>query len=43
MSKEKEVILKLEDKGSNDLFAACPIQAYPGPAIGGNLNFIIVI
>ena len=37
MEKRKQVILKLEDKGSNELFAACPIDTYPGPAIG---NFI---
>ena len=34
MEKNKLVILKLEDKGSNELFAACPIDKYPGPAIG---------
>jgi hypothetical protein len=33
MEKSKTVILKLEDRGSNDLFAACPIEAYPGPAL----------
>jgi len=33
MEKNKLVILKLEDKGSNELFAACPIDKYPGPAI----------
>jgi len=33
MEKRKQVILKLEDKGSNELFAACPIDTYPGPAI----------
>jgi len=27
------VTLKLEDRGSNDLFAACPVETYPGPAI----------
>ena len=25
--------LKLEDKGSGELFAACPVDAYPGPAV----------
>ena len=34
MEQHREVRLKLEDRGSNELFAACPIQAYPGPAIG---------
>merc|ERR1711874_261345 len=24
---------KLEDKGSGELFAACPIESYPGPAV----------
>jgi len=33
MEQHREVRLKLEDRGSNELFAACPIQAYPGPAI----------
>ena len=28
-----QVKLKLEDRGSNELFAACPVEAYPGPAI----------
>ena len=37
MEKNKLVILKLEDKGSNELFAACPIDKYPGPAIGKQL------
>jgi len=33
MQKAKTVKLKLEDKGSGELFAACPIDAYPGPAV----------
>jgi len=33
MSVSDIVKLKLEDKGSNELFAACPIAQYPGPAI----------
>jgi len=33
MEKSKKVRLKLEDKGSGELFAACPVDAYPGPAI----------
>lgn len=33
MEKNKNVRLKLEDRGSNELFAACPIDQYPGPAI----------
>jgi len=33
MEKNKKVRLKLEDRGSNELFAACPIDQYPGPAI----------
>eukprot|EP00088_Acartia_fossae_P002126 TRINITY_DN10836_c0_g1_i5.p1 TRINITY_DN10836_c0_g1~~TRINITY_DN10836_c0_g1_i5.p1 ORF type:complete len:300 (-),score=77.18 TRINITY_DN10836_c0_g1_i5:296-1195(-) len=33
MEKSNVVTLKLEDKGSNELFAACPIDKYPGPAI----------
>lgn len=33
MEKSKQVILKLEDKGSNELFAACPIETYPGSAL----------
>lgn len=32
-SSEGSVKLKLEDKGSNELFAACPVAQYPGPAI----------
>ena len=28
-----QVQLKLEDRGSNELFAACPIDQYPGPAV----------
>ena len=28
-----QVRLKLEDKGSGELFAACPVDAYPGSAV----------
>ena len=28
-----KVRLKLEDKGNGELFAACPVDAYPGPAV----------
>lgn len=33
MEKLGKVKLKLEDRGSNELFAACPVDQYPGPAI----------
>lgn len=33
MEKGQKVRLKLEDRGSNELFAACPIEQYPGPAV----------
>jgi len=33
MEKNKKVRLKLEDKGNGELFAACPVEAYPGPAV----------
>lgn len=33
MEKSRQVKLKLEDRGSNELFAAAPVEAYPGPAI----------
>jgi len=33
MEKGGVVTLKLEDRGSNDLFAACPVETYPGPAL----------
>jgi len=33
MHSNKTVKLKLEDKGSGELFAACPIDQYPGPAV----------
>eukprot|EP00092_Neocalanus_flemingeri_P008752 GFUD01009425.1.p1 GENE.GFUD01009425.1~~GFUD01009425.1.p1 ORF type:complete len:295 (-),score=90.18 GFUD01009425.1:259-1089(-) len=33
MEQNKKVRLKLEDRGSGELFAACPVEAYPGPAI----------
>lgn len=29
----QRVTMKLEDKGSGELFAACPIESYPGPAV----------
>ena len=41
MEKSKTVVLKLEDRGSNDLFAACPIDTYPGHALG-NLTYIYI-
>lgn len=33
VAKEKECILKLEDKTTGELFAKCPIDQYPGIAI----------
>jgi len=33
MEQSKKVRLKLEDKSSGELFAACPVEAYPGPAV----------
>ena len=33
METNRKVRLKLEDKGSGELFAACPVDAYPGPAV----------
>jgi len=33
MQQSKTIKLKLEDKGSGELFAACPIDIYPGPAV----------
>ncbi|KAL1463746.1 hypothetical protein WDU94_015471 [Cyamophila willieti] len=33
VTKDKECILKLEDKNSGELFAQCPIDTYPGVAI----------
>jgi len=33
MEKGHKVKLNLEDRGSNELFAACPIDQYPGPAV----------
>jgi len=33
MEANKKVKLKLEDKNSGELFAACPVDAYPGPAV----------
>lgn len=33
VAKGKDCILKLEDKMSGELFAQCPIDVYPGPAV----------
>ncbi|KAI8795420.1 adaptin ear-binding coat-associated protein 1 [Biomphalaria glabrata] len=33
VSKGKELIIKLEDKNSGELFAQCPVDAYPGIAV----------
>lgn len=33
VAKDKECLLKLEDKTSGELFAKCPIDKYPGVAI----------
>jgi len=33
MEANKKVRLKLEDKNSGELFAACPVDTYPGPAV----------
>ncbi|PSN34158.1 NECAP-like protein [Blattella germanica] len=33
VAKDKECVLKLEDKNSGELFAKCPIDQYPGIAI----------
>lgn len=33
VAKEKECILKLEDKNTGELFAKCPIETYPGLAV----------
>ncbi|CAG5128635.1 unnamed protein product [Candidula unifasciata] len=33
VSKEKELIIKLEDKTSGELFAQCPVDEYPGIAV----------
>ncbi|XP_005099308.1 adaptin ear-binding coat-associated protein 1 [Aplysia californica] len=33
VSLEKELFLKLEDKNSGELFAQCPVDAYPGIAV----------
>ena len=33
MENNRKVRLKLEDKNSGELFAACPVDAYPGPAV----------
>lgn len=33
ISKGNELAIKLEDKNSGELFAKCPIDAYPGVAV----------
>jgi len=33
METNRRVRLKLEDKNSGELFAACPVDAYPGPSV----------
>jgi hypothetical protein len=33
VSKGKDCILKLEDKNTGELFAKCPIEAYPSIAV----------
>ena len=33
VSREEACALKLEDKGSGKLYAECPVETYPGPAI----------
>lgn len=33
ISKGNELAIKLEDKNSGELFAKCPIEAYPGIAV----------
>lgn len=33
VAKDKECVLKLEDKITGELFAKCPIEAYPGIAV----------
>ncbi|KAH9495108.1 Adaptin ear-binding coat-associated protein 1 [Bulinus truncatus] len=33
VSRDKDLIIKLEDKNSGELFAQCPVDAYPGIAI----------
>lgn len=33
VAKGSEVVIKLEDKLSGELFAKCPIEAYPGIAV----------
>lgn len=33
ISKGNELAIKLEDKNSGELYAKCPIEAYPGIAI----------
>ena len=33
MEINKKVRLKLEDRNSGELFAACPVDSYPGPAV----------
>ncbi len=33
VAKGKSCQLKLEDKGSGELFAACPVEQYPGTSV----------
>lgn len=33
VSKDKDCVIKLEDKTSGKLYAECPVEAYPGPAV----------
>ena len=33
MESKRKVRLKLEDKNNGELFAACPVDSYPGPAV----------
>ena len=33
VAKGKAVTIKLEDKNSGELFAQCPVEAYPGVAV----------
>ena len=33
IGKGKVAEIKLEELGSNKLFASCPIETYPGPAV----------
>lgn len=38
VAKEKECVLKLEDKNTGELFASCPVDKYPGVAIEAVLD-----